>query len=394
MLPCIRLKKDQERRIKIGHLWIYSNEIDTQETPLNQFKAGDLVTIATARNKIIGTGYINPHSLICVRVISLKPTEILSAELILQRIQQALLLREALYTQPYYRLVFGEADYLPGLVIDRYDAVLVMQITTAGMEHFTTDIVSALQQLLNPHSILLRNDTSVREQEGLTKEIRAIYGEPPTKILLEENGVRFTTSIWEGQKTGWFYDHRSNRARLGDYVKTKSVLDIFSYIGGWGIQAACAGAREVLCLDSSAKALTQLTDNAQLNGVSERVSILLGDAFVTLKELQIMGKKFDVIVLDPPALIKRRKDFAAGVLAYRRLNQMAMQLLNPNGILISASCSLHLSRNDLLAAINTSANEIRRTVQILEQGHQAPDHPVHPAIAETDYLKAFFVRVF
>lgn len=389
----IRLQKNQERRLKAGHLWIYSNEIDTRATPLNQFQPGELVNIVSDRGKTIGTGYINPHSLICVRVISLDPQIYLDESLLAKRLQNALNFRQAMFTKPYYRLVFGEADFLPGLVIDRYADVLVIQITTAGMEHFTDTLIRVLQQLLNPHSILLRNDTSMRDMEGLPKEIRAALGEPPQQMVLEENNVRFKTRIWDGQKTGWFYDHRSNRARLANYVKNRHVLDVFSYIGGWGIQAACAGAAQVTCIDSSAAALEQLLENAALNQVTDKVTTLLGDAFAELKTLLTKQQKFDVVIVDPPAFIKRRKDFKAGLIAYRRLNQLALQLLNPEGILISASCSLHLGREQLLDVIRASAGEVKREIQIIEQGHQAPDHPVHPAIAETDYLKAFFVRV-
>lgn len=387
------LKKNADRRLRAGHLWIYSNEIDVNKSPLASFEAGQVVTIISHQQQPLGTGYINPHSLITARLISRDQQIQLDYALLVQRLQMALSIRNRLFEKPFYRLVFGESDHLPGLVVDRFGNVLVAQITTAGMERVRAEILAALETILRPTAIVLRNDTSVRVLEGLENYVEVAMGTLPAEIVLEENGVQFYVPVLDGQKTGWFYDHRLNRARLGAYVKQQRVLDVFSYSGAWGIQAAVAGAKEVWCVDSSAKAIEYVKKNAVLNGVNDRVQTLSGDAFETLKKLRNDGQTFDVIVLDPPAFIKRKKDQQAGEQAYRRLNQLAIQLLNQEGILVSAACSLHLSRDTLLEFLGAASHQVERYLQILEQGHQGPDHPVHPMIPETNYLKAFISRV-
>ncbi|MCK5092403.1 MAG: class I SAM-dependent rRNA methyltransferase, partial [Gammaproteobacteria bacterium] len=234
---------------------------------------------------------------------------------------------------------------------------------------------------------------SIREMEGLDTYVETIFGEVPEKVQLEENGCPFEVSLKGGQKTGWFYDHRENRARLGKYVKDRRVLDMFSYVGGWGIQAAVAGASQVVCVDSSQMALEQLSKNSALNHVEDRVSTMQGDAFDVLKNLRDTQEKFDVVVLDPPAFIKRRKDAKKGLEAYRRLNELAMKVLAKDGILVSASCSYHLQREDLQNLLLKTSRSMGNSLSILEQGYQGPDHPMHPAIPETAYLKAIFSRI-
>jgi 23S rRNA (cytosine1962-C5)-methyltransferase len=389
----IRLKKNEDRRIKAGHLWIFSNEIDTAVTPLTRFEPGQTVIVENNQSQTLGVGYINPHCLLSVRLFSRSPKDQLNAEFIQKKIQQAVSLREFLFGKPFYRAVFGESDGLPGLIVDRYAEILVVQIATAGMEKVKNEIITALCEVLKPAAILWRNDSSIRELENLPRYVEAAFGKPPEIVSLEENNVRFQTSIWQGQKTGWFYDHRENRARMKHYVKDKRVLDLFSYIGGWGIQAAVFGAKEVYCVDSSAQALGNLEKNAQLNSVAEKIKTLQGDAFSQLKTLQQNKELFDVIVVDPPAFIKKRKDIKEGSLAYQRINELTMDLLPKDGILISSSCSLHMSRDMLQQAILRASLKARRNLQIIGQGHQGSDHPVHPAIAETDYLKTFFCRL-
>lgn len=393
MLPKIRLKKNEDRRIKAGHLWIFSNEIDTSITPLNRFEPGQTVIVENNQGQALGVGYINPHSLLSVRLFSRNPKDQLNAELIQKKIRAALNLREFLFDKPFYRVIFGESDGLPGLIVDRYGEVLVVQIATAGMEKVKNDIIIALREVLQPTAILWRNDSSARDLENLPRYVESAFGEPPENVILEENNVRFQTSLWQGQKTGWFYDHRENRAKMRHYVKDKRVLDLFSYIGGWGVQAAVFGAKEVCCIDSSAQALENLEKNAVLNSVADKVKTLQGDAFSQLKTLQQSKELFDVIIIDPPAFIKKRKDIKEGSLAYQRINELAMALLPKEGFLISSSCSLHMSHDMLQQAILRASIKERRHFQIIGQGHQGPDHPVHPAIAETDYLKTFFCHI-
>lgn len=392
VLASLRLKKNEERRLRAGHLWIYSNEIDTGHTPLSGFEPGQPVLIEAANGKPLGTGYVNPHSLICARLVSRDPAHALGKSLLVHRLNVALALRERLYARPYYRLVHGEGDALPGLVVDRYGDVLVVQLTTAGMERARDAVIEALQKVIKPSAVLLRNDSSIRVLEGLGSYLEVI-GELPEQIELEENGLRFRVAAQSGQKTGWFYDQRENRARLLRYVKGMRVLDMFSYVGGWGIQAAAAGASEVLCVDASQDALTQVTANAELNNLQARVRTQKGDAFDVLRELREAREHFDVIVLDPPAFIKRKKDAKAGVEAYQRINQQAMQVLSKDGILVSASCSYHLEASALQQVVLAASRHVDRSLQILERGRQSADHPMHPAIPETEYLKALYCRV-
>lgn len=389
----LRLKKNEERRLRAGHLWVFSNEIDTAQTPLTALEPGQPVEILAANGKPIGTGYANPNSLICARLMSRDPKHPFSESLLVHRLKVALSLRETLFSEPCYRLVHGEGDGMPGLVVDRFNDVLVVQLTTAGMEHMKEAVVAALDKVIRPAVILLRNDTALRAMEGLASYVETALGEVPDEVDLIENGVRFRAPLSGGQKTGWFYDHRMNRARVAPYVQGKRVLDVFSYIGAWGIQAAVAGASEVMCVDSSEAALDAAYRNAELNGVQEKFAGLEGDAFEALKALRLDNEKFDVVILDPPAFIKRKKDTKEGALAYRRINQLAMQVLAKDGILVSASCSYHLHRDKLQETMLQAARHVDRNLQIIEQGHQGPDHPIHPAIAETDYLKSFTARV-
>jgi len=393
MLKPLRLKKHEDRRLHAGHTWVFSNEVDTATTPLDQFEPGEPCRIEEANGKPLGTGYVNPHTLICARLVSRDPEQVLDQSLLTHRLKIALGLRERLFPNPYYRVAFGDSDWLPGLVVDRFGDVVVAQLTTAGMERLKPAVVAALEKVLKPRNVLLRNDSSMRDLEQLPRYVEAAVGDTPDWIVVEENGCRFDAPAARGQKTGWFYDHRMNRARLAHYVPGRRVLDVFSYLGGWGVQAAAAGADSVLCVDSSALALEGVVRNAAHNGVSARVQTRAGDAFEVLKALREEREKFDVVVLDPPALIKRRKDVKEGTQAYRRLNQMAMQVLARDGLLVSCSCSYHLERDTLLDLLLKSSRHLDRSMQIVESGQQGPDHPLHPAIPETAYLKAFFARV-
>jgi 23S rRNA (cytosine1962-C5)-methyltransferase len=389
----IRLKKDQERRLIAGHMWVYSNEVDTKSTPLKAVSPGQPVEIYASQGRWIGIGYANPHSLICVRLVSRQRGIALDGSLLRSRLGDALALRDWIYAKPFYRLVFGEADGLPGLVVDRYADVLVLQITTAGMERLRDAILDVLTDLLHPSAILLRNDARVRELEGLPLEVETVTGTIPDYLELEENGVRFRVSPESGQKTGWFYDQAENRARLRRYVCGRRVLDVCAYLGGWGVSAAVWGACEVLCVDVSESALSGLVTNARLNGCKDRVDVLKGDAFELLRQLGARGERFDVVVLDPPAFVKQRKNLEQGVEAYGRLNRLAMHLVEPGGLLATSSCSFHLSRERFLRTVQQAARRNGRSLQLLETGQQGADHPVHPAIAETAYLKTFFLRV-
>lgn len=392
-LAILKLKSQTDRRLRAGHLWVYSNEVDTAATPLKNFQPGQQVVVENAKGKAMGLATVNPHSLICARLFSRDLNYPLDKSLLVHRLNIALSLRAGISEQPYYRLVYGDSDFLPGLVVDRFGDVLVVQIGSAGMELLKSELVEALCQVLNPRGILFKNDSRMRAAEQLPEYVEVVYGEVPELVPLIENGVHFEAPVFTGQKTGWFYDHRGSRARLVDYVRGKRVLDVFSYIGGWGVQAAAFGAESVSCLDSSATALDLVESNAALNGVQEKVSTLQGSAFEAMKVLIDEGERYDVVIIDPPAFIPRRKDIKSGEQAYRRVNELAMRLLGKEGVLVSGSCSMHLARERLNDILRASARHLDRDLQILEQGGQSFDHPVHPAITETEYLKAVFTRL-
>ena len=391
-LAPLRLKKNEERRLRAGHLWVYSNEVDTGQTPLKGFQPGQQVQVQGHNGKPLGNAYINPGSLVCARLFSRDSQYVLDRSLLVHRLKVALSLRQRLFAEPFYRLVYGESDGLPGLVIDRYGDCYVLQCTTAGMDLVRDQIIEALEKVLKPRAIVLRFDTAMRKLEGL-ELYQEVIGDLPQAVQVSENGLAFSVSLAEGQKTGWFYDQRMNRGRLADYVRGLRVLDVYSYVGAWGVQAAAAGAGEVICVDSSAAALEQVQHNAAANGLTEQVATLQGDAFEALAELRNAQERFDVVVLDPPAFIKRKKDSKAGEQAYHRLNQLGMRVLKKDGILVSASCSHHMGESAFQKMLLQSSRHLDRNLQILERGHQGPDHPVHPAIPETAYLKTLFCRV-
>ena len=392
-LPSLRLKANADRRLRAGHLWVYSNEIDVAATPLSGFAAGDQAILEAAGGKPLGVVALSPNNLICARLLSRDVKHVLDKSLLVHRINVALSLRERLFDKPCYRLVYGDSDLLPGLVVDRFFDILVVQLASAAMERHKDEVLAALIQVCKPSGILLKNDSAARDAEGLERYVETPFGVVPEWVALEENGVKFEAPVIEGQKTGWFYDHRMNRARLAPYVKGKRVLDLFSYIGGWGVQAAAFGASDVMCVDASGFALDGVEHNAALNSLTDQVACVEGDVFEALKQLKASEERFDVIVADPPAFIKRKKDLKNGEGAYRRLNEQAMRLLNKDGILFSASCSMHLPEDDLQNILLTSARHLDRNIQLLERGAQGPDHPVHPAINETRYIKSLTVRL-
>lgn len=389
----LRLKKHEERRLREGHLWIYSNEVDTAATPLKGLQPGAQVQVEDASGKALGIAMVQPNSLICARIVSRDVRHPLNKSLLVHRLQQALSLRERFFPEPYYRLVYGDSDFLPGLVVDRFGDYLVVQLNAAGMDAVKDDVVAALEKVLSPKGILFRNDGKARLLEGLAEEVIVAAGEVPDEIELIENGVRFLAPVREGQKTGWFYDHRESRARLKGLVEGKRVLDVFSYAGSWGVQAAAYGAREVVCVDASEFALDFVRRNAALNGLADRVATRQGDAFQVLTELKQSGEHFDVVILDPPAFIQKRKDHGVGVQAYRRINELGMRLLGRDGLLVSGSCSMHLTRDELVDVIRAGSRHIDRLAQVVYQGGQGADHPVHPAIGETEYLKCVMARI-
>jgi 23S rRNA (cytosine1962-C5)-methyltransferase len=391
--PALYLKRGEDARLRAGHLWVFSNEVDVTRSPLSAFEPGEIVAIVDHRDKPIGIGYVNPNSLIAARLVARGIEHALDRSLIVHRLKVALSLRERLYSEPYYRLVFGESDGLPGVVIDRFGDVLVGQIATAGMERLKEALTEAIVKVLKPRQLWWKNDSSIRAMEQLPEYADLGHGEQGGEVSVREGGLEFAVDPIGGQKTGWFYDQRENRDQLARLVKGKRVLDVFSYLGAWGLRAAGAGASEVVCVDASASAAEGIAHNAERNGLADRVSAVRADAFDHLKGLREAREHFDVVILDPPAFIKRKKDFSEGRIAYRRLNELGMQVLAKDGILVTCSCSHHLPRAALLDAVQQGVRHLDRQAQMLVSLQQAPDHPVHPAIAETDYLKGFVCRV-
>lgn len=391
--PSLFLKRGEERRLRAGHLWVFSNEVDTGRSPLRDFAPGAQVLLRDHGGQAIGAATANPHSLICARLVSRDPERSLDESLLVHRLNRALALRERHFDTPHYRLVHGDGDGLSGLVIDRYGDVCVVQPNTAGMDNALDAVTRALERVIAPAHTLIRADSPLRELEGLEQYTRW-HGTPgPDTLTVEENGLRFQVPATTGQKTGWYFDHRANRARLAPYVQGLHVLDVFSYAGAWGLQALRAGAASVTAVDSSGAALDTLQANADANGLGDRVTTVEGDAFEVLQALRQERHRFDVVILDPPAFVKRRKDIKAGLAGYRRLNQLALQVLEKDGNLITASCSAHVDERALLDEVLGAARHVDRTLQVVARGGQAPDHPEHPAIPETRYLKALFTRV-
>lgn len=391
--PALYLKRGEDARLRAGHLWVFSNEVDVKRSPLTAFEPGEVCVIVDARDKPLGVGYVNPATLICARLVNRGVEHALDRSLIVHRLNIALALRERLYKEPYYRLVFGESDGLPGLVLDRFADLIVGQTATVGMERLKDDIVAAVVKVIKPSALVWKNDAAVRTMEQLTSYTEIAHGALSPPILAREAGLEFEFDPTGGQKTGWFYDQRANRDQLAPFVRGKRVLDMFSYLGAWGLRAAAFGADEIVCVDASARAVAAIEQNAQRNAMADRARAVKADAFDELKRLRDVREHFDVVILDPPAFVKRKKDFAEGRLAYRRLNELALQVLAKDGILITCSCSYHMPRAALLEVVQQAARHLDRQVQALIQLQQAPDHPLHPAIPETEYLKGFVCRV-
>jgi 23S rRNA (cytosine1962-C5)-methyltransferase len=388
----LRLKHAEDRRINAGHPWVFSNEVDIARTPLAALAPGAQVRLVSDRERFLGYAYVNPHSLICARIMSRDPDVPIDTALIRHRLNVALALRQRLSPEPFGRLIFGESDQLPGLVLDRFDDVIVGQIATAGMEALRPAVEAAVREVLKPRVLYWKNDSGARELEQLPSFSGAAFGEAPAQLRVREAGIDFVAPLAQGQKTGWFYDQAANRATLGRFLPAGArVLDVCSYVGAWAVTALRHGAGQATCVDSSAAALDLAQTNAAAAGYP--LATIRGDAFEVLKNLHETGERFDVVILDPPAFIKRRKDIPHGQAAYRKLNQLAMNLIGADGLLVSCSCSYHLEEAQLVNAVQTAARHTARFAQVIAFGGQSPDHPVHPAIPESRYLKALFCRV-
>jgi 23S rRNA (cytosine1962-C5)-methyltransferase len=378
------------KRLLAGHLWIFSNEL--LESPAG-YDGGSLVGVYDMKDNFLGAGYINPKSLIAVRLLTREKGTV-NRDFLKERISEALDMRKRLAViADAGRLVFSEGDYLPGLVADRYGNSLVLQFLTAGMEALKDEIISIFDEILSPEVIIVRNDSRSRLLEGLPLYKEIAKGLPLPLPVIAENGVLFEVDPYEGQKTGFFLDQRENRTSFADLIKEGRGLDLFCYTGGWSLKLAAAGA-EVTGVDESERAVRQAERNAELNGLRDRASFVKEDVFSFLKNAIAEGEgRYDFIVLDPPAFVKSSAKVKEAVKAYRRLNELCMRLLRPAGLLATSSCSYHLGREMFIEMLRAAGKEAGRSLRMLALRSQGPDHPVLLSMPETEYLKCAFLVV-
>ena len=387
----IRLKKNEDRRIRSGHPWVFSNEIELIEGARD---AGSAAGLFDAGGGFLGCGYYTPHSLISFRLLSRKQEDPDSARFYEERLAAALAHRRAIYPEMNtFRAVYGESDFLPGLVVDKYEEYLSIQILSAGMELRRDLLLEALQRVFAPKGIIARNDVAVRALEGLEQKVEVLAGDIPEQVEIRENGLRFLINLREGQKTGGFLDQKQNHLLLRDICRGRVVLDCFCYAGSWAVHAGHFGAASALGLDISARAVEQASQNAALNGVEDRVRFEECDVFDRLRSLKHEGKGYGVIVMDPPAFVKSRKSIAEATKGYLTVNRRALELLEPGGYLITCSCSFHMGREAFREMLINAARLARREVRLVATCTQAPDHPVLLSFPESEYLKCFVLQV-
>ncbi|MDQ2887574.1 MAG: class I SAM-dependent rRNA methyltransferase [Chloroflexota bacterium] len=393
--PTASLKPHREESLLGGHLWIFSGAL---QQPPRWIEAGGLVDVKSATGEFVARGYYNSQTDIAIRILTRDPEEAIDAEFLRRRVRAAVTLRQVFdpAVTNAYRLIHSEGDGLPGVVVDRYADILVVQLHTAGMERLRPQLLEALTQETGARGILLRNDSTSRRREGLELEAPSIvYGEVPEQVIIRENGLQFRVDPWQGQKTGFFLDQRDKRAALRKYVPGKRVLNCFSYSGGFSVYAALTSPEtRVTSVDVSAPAIEAARQHYELNGLDpEPHEFLVADVFDYLEKARAGGELFDVVVLDPPAFAKSRDARSQALKAYRRLNMLGMQVLRSGGILLTCSCSGVVGLDDLLGALSQGAQRLQRPVQLLETYTHDVDHPINLAMPETAYLKAVFCRV-
>jgi 23S rRNA (cytosine1962-C5)-methyltransferase len=376
-------------RLNAGHPWIYANELSR---PPKSATPGSIVDVRSAQGAWIGRGYYNPKSVIAVRLLSRDAVEI-DAAFIARAINRAQALRESVVPgEEAYRVVFGEADGLPGLIVDRYGSVLVVQILTAGMDRLTDAIVDALVDRFQPAAIVARNDAGSRKLEGLAVEKRMLHGAKPDRVVVIKNGLRFDVDVWEGQKTGLFLDQSANYRAIAPWAKGARVLDTFCYAGAWSLHALHYGALSVLGLDASESALATATANASANGLRERVAYRRVDVFDELRALLAGGERYELIVLDPPSFAKARKDKAGALRGYKEINRLGMSLLAPGGVLVTCSCSHPIDAATFHDVLVEAASDAKRAFRLIERRTQGLDHPIVLGIPETEYLQCVMLQ--
>jgi 23S rRNA (cytosine1962-C5)-methyltransferase len=358
-----------------------------------QLAPGTIVRLEAGSGELLGLAMFNPRTLIAARVLARNPGAVIDRAFLAGKIAAALTLRERIYPGGYYRLIHAEADGLPGLIVDRYGDLCVIQANTAGMNRLLPDLIAALEAVVEPRTIVLRNDAGARQLEGLAEDVRLVKGSLDGLTEVYEYGAPYYADLREGQKTGWFYDQRDNRALVARMAPGARVLDGYAYIGGFGISCARAGAREVTILDRSALSLDLAAQSARRNGVDNVCRFTKADVFTELERLGAAGERFDIVIVDPPAFVKSKKDLQAGVRGYRKLARLAAPLVDPGGLLFIASCSHNVDRPTFNEQVARGIDDADRPARILYEGGAGLDHPVHPALPETAYLKASLLQL-
>jgi len=390
--PIVRLLAGHNRRARVGSPWVFSNEIEMSRAA-KMLAPGTLVTLVDQAGQAVGTATFNPHTLIAARVVAREAAAAIDRGFFAARIRRALDLRERLVGAPYYRLIHAEADGIPGLIADRYGDVLVLQANTAGMDKLMPEILAAFDAVIAPRVVVLRNDGAARTQEGLATGVAVAKGTLDGPVELIENGATFFADVREGQKTGWFYDQRDNRALVARLADGARVLDAYAYLGGFGIAAARAGARSVTCIESSASAIALGERAADRNGVADRVSFVRSEVFAEMERRAAAEEQFDLVVCDPPAFVKSKKDLGAGARGYRKMVRLAAALTAPNGFLFAASCSHNIDRARFVEEVARGLSDAGRAGRILASTGAALDHPVHPHLPDTAYLKGELIAL-
>jgi len=391
MQAVLRIKKAHVKSIVEGCPWVMRHQAVESSEWLSA-EPGALATVESERGEFIGIGMVNPLSQIVCRMLTWK-RESIDAAFFTRLISQALEKRNALYAAPYYRLIHSEADGLPGLVIDRFGDVLSVQVGSAGMEKLQVIWIAVLEHAVEPRAVVMRNDFSARKLEGLEQGVSIAKGSVPEFVWLEENGCLYLADLTRGQKTGWFYDMRDNRQMVTALAKNKTLLDVFSHSGGFGLLAAKAGAAEVTMVDSSQLALDLAMRAAEENGVEKRCHSIKGDAIDVMKKLVADGKRYDIVIADPPAYVKSKKDIAAGLKGYEKVAQHASTLVSPGGIFFTATCSHHAGRSAFNKAVLDGVAAAGRKAEIIKQTGASRDHRLHPQLPQSEYLKGLLLRI-
>jgi 23S rRNA (cytosine1962-C5)-methyltransferase len=383
MHPVLMVSARGARRIAAGHPWVFLNEV---HGPLPDLAPGGLVNLAFEGGGQGGTAMFNPRSQIVARRLDPTRNAIIDVEWLTRRFARCVALRNTWFSTPHYRLVHGEADGLPGLIIDRFGDAVTVQCNTATMDRLAPEIAAALQKSADIRTIVFRNDSPVRRLEGLDLHVR-VEGESVTRLVLQEHEACFEVDLLDGQKTGWFYDQRANRMLVAKVAVAKSVADFYTYAGGFAVQAARAGASRVLAVDRSEHSLGLARQSAQRNGVEARCEFVQADAIEEMGRRAATGQRFDVVIADPPAFAKQKKDVAQAAAAYRRMARSAATLTAPAGWLFTASCSHHMSADMFWHEVSTGIQQAGRSARAVWSGGADIDHPVHPFLPESEYLK-------